>query len=108
MRNKVVIVACVGVGSDITSTLAKKLADYDVGAEIIVNNIEVKNTLNSVFRPEPLVIEDYHRNLYVTETKVQDLPRNKFIDKPRFNHLPSVSSDIDFKNSVFTKISFST
>lgn len=60
-----------------TDSIHEKLKD-------VKNNIEDKNISNLVFEPPAFILEN-HR-LEWTEPKIyNDVPRNKFIDKPRHN-----------------------
>jgi len=81
MKNKVIIIGCIGAGSE-----SLKFAQHSLSNSIVevVNNIEAKNIINQI--NEPMIIKDYDRQIFTTTTKFEDLPRNKFIDKPRFNH----------------------
>jgi len=77
----------IAVGMNLHSTtIATRLAEMaceNVKVQVVTNNIEAKNLVNSQFQPEPIPILNYHKELF--EPKINDVPRNKFFDKPRNN-----------------------
>ena len=83
MKN-IIIVGCFGVDSVCQSVAKSIKADVKDAIIEVVNNIETKNIINEQFKPEPFVLHNYHKEYF--EPKIKDFPRNKFIDKPRFNH----------------------
>jgi len=59
-------------------------ADHEKLKEAILL-IEAKNIVNSAFEPEPLKFIN-HRKEWIEPKIYNDVPRNKFIDKPRHNY----------------------
>lgn len=93
---KVIVVATIGLEHVALATARLHTLASQQNAEIvfinqdtdnikeITNNIEAKNVINSAFEREPIQIYNFHKKW--TEPKIyNDVPRNKFIDKPRHN-----------------------
>jgi len=80
MKDRGIII--VGATGSAGSEIARLLKDH---AEIlVVNNIEAKNIVNSAFEPEPFILTNHHKE-WIEPKLYNDIPRNKFIDKPRHN-----------------------
>ena len=75
---KVIILASIDLGS----TVAKAIHD-NIDQSVVINNIEAKNIVNEVFKPEPIPILCTHTRH--TNTQIIVTPRNKFFDKPKNN-----------------------
>lgn len=79
---KTLIFGHVGFNS-VAHSIAKALKT-DFNDTIVVNNIEAKNIVNQI--NEPMIINEYDTQIFTTSPKIKDFPRNKFIDKPKYNH----------------------
>lgn len=82
---KVIVIGCIGFDSTIAiaSAIAQRLNSND-NVVTAVNDVEAKNVINQQFQPEPLIFREYKTELL--STKIKEFPKNKFIDKPKFNH----------------------
>ena len=79
---KIIIAGHLGINS--VTAIASKVADMKETILVVAENIEAKNVINEQFEPEPILFNNYHKEHFVP--KIKDLPRNKFIDKPKYNH----------------------
>jgi hypothetical protein len=84
MKNIKIIVVGMNLHSTTIATKLAEIASEKVKVQIVTNNIEAKNIVNSTLESEPL--EFLNHRLELTEQKLyNDVPRNKFIDNPRHN-----------------------
>jgi hypothetical protein len=89
---KVIIIGCAAVmesirQAEITAIALSKNIDvvFANSSEEIINNIEAKNITNLAFERKSIELINHH--LEWNEPKIyNDIPRNKFIDKPRHNY----------------------
>lgn len=78
-RNNIIIIGCLGLNA---GTLAKTTIKDAI--LVLADNIEAKNVINPALQNEPIqLINTYKDNFDYTEN---DIPRNKYLDKPRHNY----------------------
>lgn len=82
-KARIIAVGMNYIGSTTIAVKMAQIASENVKVQIVENNIEAKNIVNSQFKPEPIILNNYHQKYF--ELKINDIPRNKFFDKPRNN-----------------------
>lgn len=83
MKKARIIAVGMSLHSTTIATRLIEMASENVKVQIVTNNIEAKNIVNSQFQPEPMILNNYHQEWF--EPKINGIPRNKFFDKPRNN-----------------------
>jgi len=76
---KIIILGCLGFD---LSIMAQRNLNNNV--EIVTNNIDAKNMVNFNIEREPIVFNSHYQEVF--DIKQTDIPRNKFLDKPRHNY----------------------
>lgn len=95
-RTKIIIIAA-HLGYESAQALEAVLSnsknvDLIVSQNSIEQKVDLKNhseiIINKAFQPDPIKLTNnyHHADDFLIKTKIKDLPRNKYIDNPRFNH----------------------
>lgn len=81
---KVILIGCGPIGWHFATTGVSSIVKQQIEVNIQENKKQLEEIRNVVFEPEPL--EFINTQLECTEPKFyNDIPRNKFIDKPLHN-----------------------
>lgn len=83
MRQKIVIVGCgnsIGLAFALQSIQQIHKQQIEI---VIAEDKKLEEIRNKAFEPEPLQIHNFNKEWF--EPKVNDIPRNKYFDKPRNN-----------------------
>lgn len=78
--NRKRIVLITSIGAELSTAMARMLSNEKIDCQVF----DATDSKNVVFEPEPILFHN-HRKEWIEPKLYNDVPRNKFIDKPRHN-----------------------
>lgn len=81
---KIILVGCDSVALGFAMHSISSVVKQQIEVAIIENKKQLEEIRNRAFEPEPMVLNNY-REEWIEPKIYNDIPRNKFFDKPRNN-----------------------
>lgn len=81
---KMILVGGCPVGFHFAMHSISSVVKQQIEVAIIENKKQLEETKNRSFEPEPMILKNYHQE-YIEPKIYNDIPRNKFFDKPKNN-----------------------
>jgi len=80
---KIILVGCDRVVLASAMQSIQEVYKQQIEVVVMENKKKIEEIRNKAFQPEPLILKNFHEEYF--ETKINEISKNKFLDKPRNN-----------------------